>query len=86
MSTLSKDRQPGQVLAVDDDKCIACGICYSNPDDEPKILEETDDGKSKAIVIPAAKYDEDEDLVDKAQDAIESCPVVAIGWTTSPAA
>ena len=78
---LSPDRQPGQVLAVDPDACTACGICYTD-DENGELFEEMEDGRSKAKTIPPAKFDEDQELVDKAQDAIETCPAEAIGWTT----
>jgi|OM-RGC.v1.034278817 ferredoxin len=55
---------------VDQDECIACGVCI---DMCPDVFDWNDEGKSHVIVdeVPA-------DLEDCVQDAMSSCPTEAI--------
>jgi len=56
---------------VDKDICIGCGLCPSIAGD---VFEMDDDGKAKAIVDEVPEGSED-----VAKEAVESCPVSAIG-------
>lgn len=58
-------------VAVDEDKCIGCGLCVSLAEEIFKINKM---GKSEAI-----KDCKDEEC-EKVQEAIDSCPVGAISW------
>jgi len=55
---------------VDQDECIACGVCI---DMCPDVFDWNEDGKSDAIVdeVPA-------DLEDCVRDAMDACPTEAI--------
>lgn len=56
---------------VDENECVGCETCVEIADD---IFRMNDDGKAVAYgeVTDANK--------DKAQEAIDSCPVTAISW------
>jgi Ferredoxin len=58
---------------VDQDTCIACGMCVSSCND---VFEFNDDGKAEAIVdlVPP-------ELEEDARQAANNCPVNAIGIT-----
>ena len=58
-------------VMVDQDTCIACGLCTSTVDE---IFQMNDDGKAEAYNTVSK---ENEDAV---QEAIDSCPVAAISW------
>jgi len=57
-------------VKVDPDKCIGCTLCTQVC---PNVFEMQDDGKSKAV-NPC------NDTTEKLEQAIEACPVGAIGW------
>lgn len=57
-------------MVVDEEKCIGCGTCVALC---PKVFDFDDKGKVKVV-------DQEGDTVEKIQEAIESCPVDAIGW------
>ncbi|MFP4135967.1 MAG: ferredoxin [Candidatus Acetothermia bacterium] len=66
-------------VEIDEDACIACGICYQS---YPDVYESDDNGKSRLV---AEHRTEDErtgevsdDLVDSARGGEEDCPVDAI--------
>ncbi len=60
-------------LVVDEDKCIGCGACTSEAEDLFELVE-TDSGY-KAKVKKEEVVDKD---LEKAQAAVEICPVDAI--------
>ncbi len=68
-------------IEVDREKCIACGTCYLvdpahfEPDEtrKSKVINGTTNGKSEGSF--------DDDKVEDAQEAEESCPVNAIKVT-----
>ena len=55
---------------VDQDTCIACGLCVSAVND---VYEYNEDGKAEAIVDPVPP-----DLEEDARQAANNCPVDAI--------
>lgn len=56
--------------SVDQDGCISCGVCI---DLCPEVFSYNDDGVSEPI-----KDDIPEDVLDRAEDARDSCPVSVI--------
>jgi len=57
---------------VDRDLCIGCGLCAEIA---PEVFELQDDGYAHVV-----NEDPDPSLVPKIQEAIDECPVDAIGW------
>ncbi|RKZ28065.1 ferredoxin [bacterium] len=57
-------------LRIDEEKCIACGVCSSIC---PDVFQPRDDGIA-SIVVPESELDN----FDCIQDAIDSCPTEAI--------
>jgi len=57
-------------LVVDKDKCLGCGTCVALA---PKVFRIGDNGKAEVI----DQEGEEESVI---QNAIDSCPVNAIGW------
>jgi len=60
-------------LVVDEDSCIACGTCYGGV--APELFKSNDEGKSKV-----AKQPESKEEIEKAKEAIDSCPSQAISY------
>ena len=58
---------------VDQDTCIACGMCVSSCNE---VYEFNDDGKAESIVDL-----EPPELAEDARQAANNCPVNAIGIT-----
>ncbi|MCI8483720.1 MAG: ferredoxin [Lachnospiraceae bacterium] len=56
---------------VDPDVCIGCGMCAGMVDE---VFRMNDEGKAEAYQEAAAEKK------DAVQEAIDSCPVSAIGW------
>lgn len=54
------------------DSCIGCGLCANIC---PEVFEMTDEGVAKA---KAKDIDADGEILEKAQEAQNSCPVAAI--------
>lgn len=52
------------------DRCIGCGLC---PNTCPEVFEMTDEGVAHAKAKP-----EGEDVIARAREAQEACPVEAI--------
>jgi len=63
-------RVPGLSLKVDRDKCISCGLCT---DDQPEVFHMNDDDIAEAIID-----DLNDELLEKAKEAVDNCPVEAI--------
>ncbi len=66
-------------VKIDQDVCIACGICY---DTCPDVYESDEDGNSR--LVEDYRTDDErtgevpDDLVDCAEEGMEQCPVDAI--------
>lgn len=56
---------------VDQYLCIGCGVCVNLC---PKVFRMGEDGKSGVV------QDVTEETLSPVQEAIDSCPVTAIGW------
>ena len=52
------------------DRCIGCGMC---PSTCPEVFEMTDEGVAAAVHAPQG-----EDVLSRAREAQENCPVEAI--------
>lgn len=59
-----------QKIKVDFKKCIGCGLCANIAE---KSFKMNDDGKAE-VIIPLG------DDKPKIQEAIDSCPVLAVSW------
>lgn len=57
-------------LVVDQETCIGCITCSAVC---PKVFKMTEDNKAEVI-------DQAADTAENIQNAIDSCPVVAISW------
>ncbi len=69
-------------IEIDRENCIACGTCYSL---DPVHFEPSEDRKSKVVGGSTNEKSEgsfDDDKLDDAQEAEESCPVNVIKVTT----
>ena len=55
---------------VDPDKCIGCGLCTGIA---PEVFAMTESGLAEAVAQPGPGE------TARAQEALESCPVAAIG-------
>ncbi|MCF7890333.1 ferredoxin [Candidatus Bipolaricaulota bacterium] len=66
-------------VKIDQEACIACGICY---DTCPEVYESDEDGNSR--LVEEHRGDEEtvgevpDDLKDCAEEGMEQCPVDAI--------
>jgi len=66
-------------LVVDQEKCIGCGTCVALC---PEVFKLNDEGKAE-VKLPASNFQPptfSSQLQDKVNEAIDSCPVEAIGW------
>jgi ferredoxin len=69
-------------IEIDRAKCIACGTCYSL---DPVHFEPSKDRKSKVVGGLINERSEgyfDDENIDEAMEAAESCPVSIIKVTT----
>ena len=64
-----QERSDRMEVRVDQEKCIACGLCVSSV---PAVFRLNDDGKAETAAQPTAK---DTDAV---REAASACPVDAI--------
>lgn len=55
---------------VDQELCISCGLCT---DDQPEVFHMNDDDIAEAIID-----DLSDELLEKAKEAVDNCPVEAI--------
>ena len=55
---------------IDRDGCIGCGLCA---DTCPQVFRMADDGNAEVCADPVP-----EDLIDSANEAMDSCPVSVI--------
>lgn len=65
-------------IEIDREKCIACGTCYSL---DPVHFEPSENLKSKVvdgITNEKSEGDFDDENIEDAQEAADSCPVNAI--------
>ena len=66
-------------VKIDQDTCIACGICYETC---PEVYESDDDGTSQLVedyrTDDVSTGEVPDDLKDCAEEGEESCPVDAI--------
>ncbi len=60
-----------RVVYIDEDECIACGVCQ---DICPEVFKLDDDQMVAKVLKPQGGP---EDLI---QEAIDSCPVTCIHW------
>ncbi len=58
-------------VIVDENVCIGCGMCCQIC---PEVFAMNDQGKAEVY-----RYDDSADHA-AAQEALDSCPVTAIGW------
>jgi ferredoxin len=71
-------------IEIDRAKCIACGTCYSL---DPLHFEPGEDRKSNVVGGIENEKSEghfDDENIEEAQEAAESCPVSIIKVTTQP--
>lgn len=68
-------------IEIDREKCIACGTCYSL---DPVHFEPSENLKSKVVGGKTNEKSEgnfDDENIEEAQEAADSCPVNAIEVT-----
>lgn len=71
-------------IEIDREKCIACGTCYSL---DPTHFEPDENRKSKVrggITNKKSEGNFDDEKIEAAQEAEDSCPVSIIKVTTQP--